>query len=192
MDKLNKIVAENIAFLRTTNKMTQLELAEKLNYSDKAVSKWERGESIPDVRVLLNIASVFGVNINYLVEDHGLEELPLIPKKKINVKVITVMSVIGVWTAALLAFLICQMIVNRSIFDIFVYTVPATIIMLIVFNSIWSEKRRFYNFILISLLWWDALFTVWYILPSWVSIFWLGIPVQVIIALGFKIVKKKR
>ena len=192
MDKLNKIIAENIAFLRTTNKMTQLELAEKLNYSDKAVSKWERGESIPDVRVLMSIASIFGVNINYLVEDHGLEELPLIPKKKINVKVVTIISVVGLWTAALLAFLVCQMAANMQIFDIFVYTVPATFIMLIVFNCIWNEKKRFFNFILISLLWWDALLTVWYISPAWVSVFWLGAPVQIIIALGFMIVKKKR
>lgn len=192
MDKLNKIIAENIAFLRTTNKMTQLDLAEKLNYSDKAVSKWERGESIPDVRVLMNIASIFGVNINYLVEDHGLEELPLIEKKKVNVKVVTVMSVIGVWTAALFAFLICQMAAQIYLWDIFVYTVPACIIMLIVFNCIWNEKKRFYNFLLISLLWWDALLTVWYISPSWVSVFWLGLPVQIIIALGFVTVKKKR
>ena len=44
-------------------KLTQIELAEKINYSDKAISKWERGESIPDVSVLLNLAKLFGVNI---------------------------------------------------------------------------------------------------------------------------------
>lgn len=192
MDKLNKIIAENIAFLRTTNKMTQAELAQKLNYSDKAVSKWERGDSIPDIRVLLNIASIFGVNINYLIEDHGLEELPIIPKKKVNYKVVSIMSLVGVWTAALLAFLLCNIIVGSYIFDIFVYTLPASIIMLLVFNNLWGEQRRFYNFIIISALWWDVLLTLWYVFPPLVSILWLGIPVQIIIALSFKIIKKRR
>ena len=192
MDKLNKIIAENIAFLRTTNKMTQAELAQKLNYSDKAVSKWERGDSIPDVRVLLNIASIFGVNINYLLEDHGLEELPIIPKKKVNYKVVSVMSLVGVWTAALLAFLLCNIITGAYIFDIFVYTLPATIIMLLVFNNLWGERRKVHNFFIISALWWDILLTLWYVFPPLVSMLWLGIPVQIIIALGFQIIKKRR
>ena len=69
------IIAKNITALRQNRKMTQAELAEKLNYSDKAVSKWERGESVPDVLVLKSIADMFGVSLDYLLEaDH--EEKP--------------------------------------------------------------------------------------------------------------------
>ena len=50
--------------------LTQIELAEKINYSDKAVSKWERGESIPDVSVLLELSKLFGVSIDFLVTEH--------------------------------------------------------------------------------------------------------------------------
>ena len=64
---LKNIIAQNIAELRRNNNMTQLELAEKLNYSDKAISKWERGESIPDVAVLKNIADIFLVSVDYLL-----------------------------------------------------------------------------------------------------------------------------
>ncbi|MFQ8954332.1 MAG: helix-turn-helix domain-containing protein [Oscillospiraceae bacterium] len=52
MEKLNFIIAKNLSELRRKNKLTQLEVAEKLNYSDKAVSKWEQGESLPGIEVL--------------------------------------------------------------------------------------------------------------------------------------------
>lgn len=193
MDNLNKIIAENIAFLRTTNKMTQLELAEKLNYSDKAVSKWERGDSIPDVRVLLNIASIFGVNINYLVEDHGIEELPLIPeKKKVNLKVVTTITLISIWTAALLAFLVCHICLDEWIYSTFVLSVPVSLIVLLVFINVWSARKRLYNFFVISALCWDVLLTLWYFMPSLLSLLWLGIPAQIIVILVFQIYRKKR
>ena len=69
MEDLKQILAKNITALRQASRMTQLELAEKLNYSDKAISKWERGESIPDVTVLKAIADLVGVTLDYLLED---------------------------------------------------------------------------------------------------------------------------
>lgn len=71
MDELKVIIAENIQSLRRDAGMTQAALAEKLNYTDKAVSKWERGESVPDVAVLRDIADLFGVTVDYLLrQDH--------------------------------------------------------------------------------------------------------------------------
>ena len=60
------IIANNIIELRKSKKWTQIELAEKLNYSDKAISKWERAESLPDVTVLQQIAALFSVSVDYL------------------------------------------------------------------------------------------------------------------------------
>ena len=76
MDEIKLIIARNITDLRRKNNMTQAELAEKLNYSDKAVSKWERGESLPDVTVLKCIADTFRVTVDYLLqpEHHEQEE----------------------------------------------------------------------------------------------------------------------
>ena len=62
-NEFKQIVARNITNLRKTNGLTQLELAEKLNYSDKAISKWERGESLPDVYMLQVIAEMFGIRL---------------------------------------------------------------------------------------------------------------------------------
>ena len=68
MEEVKNIVAKNIYELRKKNNMTQLELAEKLNYSDKTVSKWEKGENSPDITVLVEIANIFGVSLDYLVK----------------------------------------------------------------------------------------------------------------------------
>lgn len=67
MEDLKKVIADNIIFYRKEKGYTQLELAEKLNYSDKAVSKWERAESLPDVITLNEIASMLDVTLNDLV-----------------------------------------------------------------------------------------------------------------------------
>ena len=64
------IISKNITCLRKKNKMTQGELADKLFYSNKAVSKWERGESLPDAEMLQKIADLFNVPIEYLFQDH--------------------------------------------------------------------------------------------------------------------------
>ena len=68
-EKLKNQIGANIAAYRKSRGMTQATLAEKLNYSDKAVSKWERGESVPDVMTLVAIARQFGVTVDELVQD---------------------------------------------------------------------------------------------------------------------------
>ena len=76
MEELKMIIAGNIGKLRREAGMTQLELAEELNYSDKAVSKWERAESVPDISVLKAIAELFEVTVDYLITDHGDAAVP--------------------------------------------------------------------------------------------------------------------
>ena len=70
MEQLRAIIAANVSRLRLERGLTQQELANQLNYSDKAVSKWERGESAPDISVLARIAAIFGVTVDYLITDH--------------------------------------------------------------------------------------------------------------------------
>ena len=64
MEELNKIIANNLVKSRKNAKLTQLELAEKLMYSDKNVSKWERGDSVPDVVILKQLADIYGITVN--------------------------------------------------------------------------------------------------------------------------------
>ena len=88
MADIRGIIAENIAALRKSARLTQAELAERLNYSDKAISKWERGDSIPDVIVLSELASLFSVTVDYFLHEHpGDEQRPRIEANKRRLRV---------------------------------------------------------------------------------------------------------
>ena len=67
-------VGERIAELRARNNITQLELAEKLGVTDRAVSKWETGSGYPDIALLPQIADVFNVCIDYLLRGEPVKK----------------------------------------------------------------------------------------------------------------------
>ena len=73
-EKIKKQLGVNIAAYRKKLGLTQAGLAEKLNYSDKAVSKWERAESVPDVLTMVQLAELFDVTVNDLLVDP--DEIP--------------------------------------------------------------------------------------------------------------------
>lgn len=198
MEDLKLIIAKNIAALRQASRMTQLELAEKLNYSDKAISKWERGESIPDVLVLKSIADLFGVTLDYLLEaDHAEKPKPSQESPGYlhrNRKVTTTLSVLLVWFVATMAYVVMDLAIPASVFKWipFAYAVPVSMIVWLVFNSIWFNKRR--NYCIISLLMWTGLLSV--VLTVAACCFWpwkllfLGIPGQIAILLWSRYKKK--
>ena len=63
-EDIKQTIASNLSGYRKKAGLTQQQLADKLNYSDKAVSKWERAEAIPDVIVLKSIADIYGVKVD--------------------------------------------------------------------------------------------------------------------------------
>ena len=72
-ENLRAVIAANITNLRKNSGMTQQDLAVRLNYTDKAISKWERGESVPDIVILKQIADIFGITVDYLLrEEHEI------------------------------------------------------------------------------------------------------------------------
>ena len=105
MEELKDIVARNLTACRKAAGLTQLQLAEKLNYSDKAVSKWERGESLPDVYVLCELAKLYGVTLDYLVTEHADKKPALYGREKRRTRILVVaMSCLLVWFIATLVF----------------------------------------------------------------------------------------
>ena len=186
MTDYKRIIANNITELRKAIPLTQAELAEKLNYSDKAVSKWERGESIPDVIVLKEIADIFGVTVDYLLEEvHPLSgTMQSVPRQlKINRLLITSLSCMLVFLIATIAFVVLDTSTSLSrIWLAYVYCVPVCSIVLIVFNSIWGKKKL--NFLFISLLVWSFLTSVYLTIGYryWI-LFIIGAPAQLIIIL---------
>jgi len=67
MEEINVIIGKNLSTLRKQAKLTQMELAEKFNYSDKSISKWEAGDSMPSIEILSELAKFYGVTLDYLV-----------------------------------------------------------------------------------------------------------------------------
>ena len=163
MEDVKSIVAKNITELRLLNNMTQMELAEKLNYSDKTISKWERAESSPDISILVDIADIFGVSLDYLVRSENIEETVRENRKSektYNRKVITYMSETIPVAIALFAFIITSLVTKTATFQwlYFIYTLPVVLIIKLVFNSIWFNPRH--NYIIISALIWSILATI--------------------------------
>ncbi len=194
MNNIKSIVAKNIAELRQSKGMTQLELAEKLNYSDKAVSKWERAESMPDISVLVEIADMFGVPLDYLVREEHERPKPKKekPVRNYNKKFITALSVLLVWLVAFIAFVVLSIATDGSPVQwlMLVYAIPLSMIVWLVLNSVWFDVRR--NYLIISLLMWSLLLAVHlsFLLPAGINIwqmYLLGIPGQIIILIWSKI-----
>ena len=203
MDDLYGVFAKNVAELRAQHKMTQAQLASLLNYSDKAISKWERGEALPDVTVVKQIADTFGVTVDYLLKsDHSQEDYrPGFVDRRIrrNRMLITAIATTLVWLIATFLFLVFNALPQVALpFDtwlFFVYALSPSIVVLLVFNSVWGNPR--FNFAIISVLVWAALATVFLsiLIISTINlwqIFLLGIPAQGIIVLWSGLKKTRK
>lgn len=198
MENVKNIVAKNITELRLINNMTQLELAARLNYSDKTISKWERAESSPDISVLVEIADLFGVTLDYLVKSENIDEAVKENKQKetrYNRRIISYISESAAWIIAVFAFIITSLIIGRTSFQwlYFVYALPVVLIIKLVFNSIWFNPRH--NYFIISTLIWSILATIHitflYFNIDVSIIYLLGIAGQIIVVLWSFIKKPK-
>ena len=195
MDERKATIASNLIKLRLAAGMTQAELGEKLNYSDKSISKWERGDVTTDVFVLMQIADIFGVDVDYLLKPHNEIE-PAIYNKPAGeatytTNMITLVTLLGIWTVALFIFVIlwiCGMVVGL----VFVYAVPVSLITLLVLNSVWNggQKNRF----IIAALVLSIIGTVYLTFLSrnlW-QLWLLAIPSLLLVSLGARIHRSAR
>ncbi len=193
MDDLKKVVAGNIIKLRTSMNLTQAQLGEKLNYSDKSISKWERGESVPDVFVLKTIADMAGVTVDYIITPHDPDEEVQVEAKgpRYSRRFITLTVLAGIWALAVLVFVILWLC---GIFNwlVFIYAIPVSLITLLVLNSVWGDRR--WNLYIISGLVWGIICSVYLtaIKFNWWQLFLLGIPAQIIIIFAFSIRRRPK
>ena len=193
MSELREVVAKNITELRQKNKMTQLTLAEKLNYSDKAISKWERGESFPDIFMLKKIADLFEVGVDYLFcEDHSETrkvENAISKTIKRNRILISFLATMLIWLIATVSFVAMGLVRENPIIPswiLFVYAIPLSAVVTLVFNSIWGKPKL--NYLIITVIVWSILLSVHityltvFSVNVWI-IYVIGIPSQIIIGL---------
>ncbi len=186
---IREIIAQNLVRFRKQTELTQLEVAEKKHYSDKAVSKWERGEGVPDVLVLKELADLYGVTVNDFLVVH---------KNPINVKQMLKNLIAKRWLISLLSaglvMLIATVITVIWLFVdntvpvakyAFLIAVPVALIVLLVFSCIWS--KLWVRCVVASLLMWSLCVLIHIFVEtenSWLA-FIVGAATQLLIVMWF-------
>ena len=208
LEKLKYQIGSNIASQRKLAGLTQMGLAEKLNYSDKAVSKWERGESMPDILTLIQLSELFSISVNDLLADPN--ELPGNPgklekamtqvsekalKRKANKNVILGLSTTLVWFVALLIFVVISSFGLPNSWISFFYAIPVTAIVLLSLRSAWRDFR--WNRVLISFMVWGFLVSIYITLMVFLrfnmwKMFLLGIPGEIATTLWFRLFRPEK
>lgn len=146
-----KKTGNNISYYRKANGLTQSALGEKLSYSDKAVSKWERGDSVPDVYIIYRMSEIFGCSVNDIIgqneKDIKSDRINEIAKNKQFRRImITALSVGLLWLVASVIYFVTDLIVNGvyklgqdDFILVFMYSVPASFIITLVFSKLWGR-----------------------------------------------------
>ncbi len=150
-ENLKKNIAKKLAFYRKNAGLTQSELAEKISYSDKSISKWERGEGLPDVAVLVTLSELFGVSLDDFINDKAPKK-PIKALKKYTL--IPLLSVGVAWLCATFVYFVLMLVMPDvpRLWLSFIYACPVSFIILVVFSSMWW-KMIFQIFSVSGLIW---------------------------------------
>ena len=192
--ELKLVSASNLINLRTAAGYTQAELDTMLNYSDKTISKWERGEAIPDAYVLTQIAELFGVSVDALLSPPE-KWMPPEPEKEeersYSVRAILAIAVLGVWTLALSAF-VALWLAHIICWQIFVVALPVSILTYLVLICVFDRKKQLKYVVALFVL---SLFLMMYLLffhaNPW-QIFLVAILAEVLVFLSFRVRRHPR
>ena len=199
MDELKLVVASNLIKLRQQAGMTQAELGEKLNYSDKTVSKWERGESMPDAYSLTRLAQIYGLTVDDLLHDDSTWQDPVERAKAqeraaaptFSSRVVTMVAIVGIWTMAVIMFVVCWIVLDEELWLIFASAVPVSLITLLVLNSVWNKGRH--NMLIVMALVATIITLIFLFLlqyKPW-QLFLILIPAELLVFLCFHIRRRK-
>lgn len=188
IDEIKLNFSQNLINLRKTKNLTQLQLAEKLNYSDKAVSKWEVGAVMPDVETLTHIAEFFGITVNDLIYKKKKSVLREFYKNHV---VISLFTFAMVWFVSTIIYFVLD---NATILDrcwlTFIFTIPVSSIVLIVFSAIWF--KRIFTYLSTTMLLWGIIVSVYLAINNFYLwfIFIIGVVGQIAISFLFALKKK--
>ncbi len=192
MEEMKRIIGHNIVALRRGAGLKQSELAERLNYSDKAVSKWECGDAVPDILTLTRISEMFGVTLDWLVKGaHEVDMSTAVRVKERRHTIITLLSAVLVWLVAAAGFALLGGVLGSiaSVWLVFIYAIPTSSIVVLVLASVW--KRKALKYTSLTILLWGSILSIYLTFlicfPQVFSNSWLlfipGVPFQIFIFL---------
>lgn len=203
MDDLKTIVGKNLASLRKSKKLTQVELAEKFEYSDKAVSKWEQGSTMPDLETLKQLCDYYGVSLDYLTNPENIKNPHADKSKERNILLnrIAISFLVDsiVWMVATIIFIYPLLFQGKkdTYWVVFVWAVPVTSLLLLFFNRLYFNKRKVITLIGLSTFIWTLLTSIFLHFAFFTQegtnlamIYILGIPLQISAILWFMIKKQ--
>ena len=181
-------IGSQIAKFRRQTGLTQAQLAEKLGYSDKAVSKWERGDSVPDVLTLMEIARFFEVPVQSFLgqeSDSAASRKPGASRDRILALVLAGIACLGVLTFVLLS----AFRISGSWLSL-LYSLPAAFLTAMILRLCWHDFRHLA--FLISGLMWSVLLSISVSLLVFggfhlFTVLLPGIPGQIVIYLCFRL-----
>ena len=194
MENVKEIIAENLVTLRKSRRMTQQELAEKLNYSDKAISRWEHAETLPDIETLCKICEIYGVKFEYLLqkEQPPINKNPYVIKNDATKKTaITLIAILSIWLIALIAYVYSNWILMVNRWQLFIWAIPISSMIWQFCNRLWGNKIL--GRVITSITSWTLILAIYISLLQyniWM-IFIIGIPIQLIIILSAALKKSK-
>ncbi len=184
MKDIREIVCSNLVKIRKQHNLTQVELSNKINYSDNAISRWEKGDVLPSLETLQTLASFYGVQLSFFIEEHPDEQTKLLnSKKRVLYWGIMSCAILAVWTICSLAFLLLYNYKGEYYYMAFVWGVPLSAL---VARSI--VKYYFKNKLSLltnSICVWttlSAIYFQWLELNLW-QVFLIGMPIQIMLIL---------
>lgn len=178
MENIKEIIANNLIYLRKKNNLTQGQLAEKINYSDNAISRWERCEVTPSVENLQSISEFFKVSIRDLLDENFKKNYETESSQSVSRILIIIFSISIVWFITIISYIYTRTILNANFWLLFVLGVPVSSLIALYYNKKWGNKIM--SIVLSSLTAWSVITCIYlYFLPYnlW-PIFLLGIPTQ--------------
>ena len=198
-DDIKTTVANNLIALRKSKGLTQADVANALNYSDKSVSKWEHADSLPDISILSALADMYGVTLDYLTHEDAEERLSYMNEKEkpererqLTIEVLTV-TIVFLCATILFVYGYCFASVSTQDFWIaYLWAIPISALFLWNYNRKW-HKNKLQSTILLSILLWSLLLCIYLQFGNyklWL-IFILGVPMEIIIVLSSNLTKFK-
>lgn len=189
MKDIRPTVAKNLSALRREKGLTQAELAEKMNYSDKAVSRWENGDALPDLNKLYELCEFYGITLNDLVDENCRIDESRERARESLIYRIFLCAIWGavVWLIATIFFVYTLSIKNEVIWTIFIWAIPASAAAVLVVGR--GLFKSIAVFIMTSFIMWTALLAVYLHLLAynlWM-VFLIGIPLELILFLRYKL-----
>ena len=185
MENVKEIVSQNLLRLRKENNLTQAELARRINYSDKAISRWEAGEVVPDLETIYALSEVFDVPVSYITESRSKEGAND-GRKVIGQKILSqIFLCCEIWLIVTVLFVYLKISRHTNLWQLFVWGVPCSMLVLWLYNR--KERTNVLLFIYSTIFIWSFTTCIYlHLIESnpW-YMFFIGLPAQGLLVIRY-------